>query len=387
MDQNIKEIFEDILDIDLIDIIISNSTDSETISKVKIRPVLLKNELVFQASEHRGAQVFHINHKKEELIDKLPEYFEGLFKQVQIRTVNNNISILISKKGKVTIKKKLLTGKQIQPKQQVLTHNRKKRYLLPEDCKAPFLVDLGIMTPEGKIVNSRYDKFKQINRYLEFIEDILPNLPKDKEIRIIDFGCGKSYLTFDTYYYLNEVKGYSVNIIGLDLKEDVIRRCNELRTSYGYDKLTFMRGDIANYSQEDPVDMVITLHACDTATDHAIAKAVSWGAKVILTVPCCQHELNRQMESEVLEPILKYGLIKERMAALVTDGMRARLLEEYGYKVQVMEFIDIEHTPKNILIRAVKEKDAIPTKVSMESYEKLKEFLSVDPTLYQLLYK
>lgn len=387
MDQNIKEIFEDILDIDLIDIIISNSTDSETISKVKIRPVLLKNELVFQASEHRGAQVFHINHKKEELIDKLPEYFEGLFKQVQIRTVNNNISILISKKGKVTIKKKLLTGKQIQPKQQVLTHNRKKRYLLPEDCKAPFLVDLGIMTPEGKIVNSRYDKFKQLNRYLEFIEDILPNLPKDKEIRIIDFGCGKSYLTFDTYYYLNEVKGYSVNIIGLDLKEDVIRRCNELRTSYGYDKLTFMRGDIANYSQEDPVDMVITLHACDTATDHAIAKAVSWGAKVILTVPCCQHELNRQMESEVLEPILKYGLIKERMAALVTDGMRARLLEEYGYKVQVMEFIDIEHTPKNILIRAVKEKDAIPTKVSMESYEKLKEFLSVDPTLYQLLYK
>lgn len=387
MDQNIKEIFEDILDIDLIDIIISNSTDSETISKVKIRPVLLKNELVFQASEHRGAQVFHINHKKEELIDKLPEYFEGLFKQVQIRTVNNNISILISKKGKVTIKKKLLTGKQIQPKQQVLTHNRKKRYLLPEDCKAPFLVDLGIMTPEGKIVNSRYDKFKQINRYLEFIEDILPNLPKDKEIRIIDFGCGKSYLTFATYYYLNEVKGYSVNIIGLDLKEDVIRRCNELRTSYGYDKLTFMRGDIANYSQEDPVDMVITLHACDTATDHAIAKAVSWGAKVILTVPCCQHELNRQMESEVLEPILKYGLIKERMAALVTDGMRARLLEEYGYKVQVMEFIDIEHTPKNILIRAVKEKDAIPTKVSMESYEKLKEFLSVDPTLYQLLYK
>lgn len=384
MDQNIKEVFEEILDTDLIDIIISNSTDTQTISKVKIRPILLKNELVFQASEYRGTQVFHINYQREDLLDKLSDYFDGLFRQVQIRTNSKNVTILISKKGKTTIKKKLLSGKQIQPKQ-LMSHNRKKKYILPEDCKAPFLVDLGIMTPEGKIVNAKYDKFKQINRYLEFIEDILPSLPKNKELRIIDFGCGKSYLTFATYYYLSEMKGYCVNIIGLDLKEDVIRHCNELRKSYGYDKLMFMRGDIANYSQEDPVDMVITLHACDTATDHAIAKAVAWGAKVILTVPCCQHELNRQIEVEVLEPILKYGLIKERMAALITDGLRARLLEEFGYRVQVMEFIDIEHTPKNILIRAVKEMDAKPGESTMESYEKLKEFLSVDPTLYKLL--
>lgn len=384
MDQNIIEVFEEILNADLIDIIISNSTDTQTISKVKIRPILLKNELVFQASEYRGTQIFHINYQREDLLDKLSDYFEGLFRQVQIRTNSKNITILISKKGKTTIKKKLLSGKQIQP-QQLMSHNRKKKYILPEDCKAPFLVDLGIMTPEGKIVNAKYDKFKQINRYLEFIEDILPSLPKNKELRIIDFGCGKSYLTFATYYYLSEIKGYSVNIIGLDLKEDVIRHCNELRKSYGYDKLMFMRGDIANYSQEDPVDMVITLHACDTATDHAIAKAVAWGAKVILTVPCCQHELNRQMEVEVLEPILKYGLIKERMAALITDGLRARLLEEFGYRVQVMEFIDIEHTPKNILIRAVKEKGEKSEESTMESYEKLKEFLSVDPTLYKLL--
>lgn len=386
MEQSIREVFEDILDIDLIDVIISNSTDANKVSKIKVRPVMLKNELVFQASEYRGTQVFHVNYKKEELLDKLPEYFDGLFKQVQIRTTSKNISILISKKGKVTIKKKLLSGKLILPKQE-LSHNRKKTYILREDCKVPFLVDLGVMTPEGKIVSSKYDKFKQINRYLEFIEDILPSLPKDKELRIIDFGCGKSYLTFATYYYLNELKGYNVNIIGLDLKEDVIRHCNELSQSYGYDKLMFMRGDIANYSQDDPVDMVITLHACDTATDHAIAKAVSWGAKVILSVPCCQHELNRQMESEVLEPIFKYGLIQERMAALITDGMRARLLEEFGYKVQVMEFIDTLHTPKNILIRAVKEKDAMPEAKSMEDYEKLKAFLHVDPTLYELLCK
>lgn len=384
MDLGIREVFEEILNIDLIDVVISNSTNTEKVSKIKLRPILLKNELVFQASEHRGAQVFHYNYKKEEVLEKLPEYFDGLMKQVQIRTNSKNISILISKKGKVTIKKKLL-AKQIQAKQPLLSHNRKKTYILQEGCKVPFLVDLGVMTTEGKIVSSKYDKFKQINRYLEFIEDVLPSLPKDKPLRIIDFGCGKSYLTFATYYFLSELRGYDVNMIGLDLKEDVIEHCNELSKSYGYDKLLFMRGDIANYSQDDPVDMVITLHACDTATDYAMAKAVAWGAKVILSVPCCQHELNRQIKSDVMKPIFKYGLIQERMAALITDGMRARLLEEFGYKVQVMEFIDMEHTPKNILIRAVKEKDTKPGEKSIQSYEQLREFFQVDPTLYELL--
>ena len=385
MDQNIREVFDDILDIDLIDVIISNSTNTEMVSKIKLRPVMLKKDLFFQASEYRGTQVFHYNYKKEEVLDKLPEYFEGLFKQVQIRTTSKNVNILISKKGKATIKKKLL-GKEIQPKG-TLSHNRKKVYILKEDRKVPFLVDLGIMTPEGKIVSSKYDKFKQINRYLEFIEDVLPSLKKEEEINIIDFGCGKSYLTFATYYYLNELKGYNAKIIGLDLKEDVIRHCNELSKRYGYEKLTFMKGDIASYNQDNPVDMVITLHACDTATDYAMYKAVAWGAKVILSVPCCQHELNRQIKSEVMQPIFKYGLIQERMAALITDGMRARLLEEFGYKVQVMEFIDMEHTPKNILIRAVKEKDVQPDQKSIESYENLKSFLQVEPTLYQLLCK
>lgn len=385
MEQSIIEVFEDILDVDLIDIIMSNSTKPEEVTKVKVRPVMLKNDLYFQASEYIGTKVFHCNYKKEEFLRKLPEYLEGALKQVQIRTTSKNISILISKKGKVTIKKKLL-GKQIQPKAS-LSHNRKKTYILKEDCKVPFLVDLGIMTPEGKIVSAKYDKFKQINRYLEFIEDILPSLDKNRELNIIDFGCGKSYLTFATYYYLNELKGYRANIIGLDLKEDVIANCNELSKSYGYERLTFMKGDIANYNQNNPVDMVITLHACDTATDYAMQKAVQWGARVILSVPCCQHELNKQIQNEIMKPIFQYGLIQERMAALITDGMRARLLEQFGYKVQVMEFIDMEHTPKNILIRAVKEKDAKPTKKSIEDYEKLKEFLHVDPTLYQLLCK
>lgn len=207
------------------------------------------------------------------------------------------------------------------------------------------------MTPEGKIVHSKYDKFRQINRFLEFVEDIREELPKDREVTILDFGCGKSYLTFALYYYLKVLHGLDIRIIGLDLKEDVIEHCDALARDYGYDKLKFLTGDIASYTGEDCVDMVVTLHACDTATDFALEKAVRWGAKVILSVPCCQHELNRQIHQEVLEPVLKYGLIRERMAALVTDALRAGVLEEQGDEVQILEFIDMEHTPKNILIR------------------------------------
>lgn len=218
----------------------------------------------------------------------------------------------------------------------------------------PFLVDLGVQTPEGKIVSSRYDKFRQMNRFLEFIEDIVPELPGDRELVMIDFGCGKSYLTFAMYYYLHELRGYDVRIIGLDLKAEVIADCQRLAEKYGYEKLNFLVGDIADYEGVSQVDLVVTLHACDTATDYALERAVRWGAKVILSVPCCQHELNGQINSELLAPVMKYGLLKERMAALITDGIRANLLEEAGYRVQVLEFIDMEHTPKNILLRAVK---------------------------------
>lgn len=244
-----------------------------------------------------------------------------------------------------------------------------------------------MQTKEGKIVHSRYDKFRQMNRFLEFIEDIVPELPKDRESVIIDFGCGKSYLTFAMYYYLHELKHYDVRIIGLDLKADVIAHCQQLAEDYGYEKLTFLTGDIADYDGVDHVDMVVTLHACDTATDYALDKAVRWGAKVILSVPCCQHEVNRQIENELLQPVLKYGLIKERMSALLTDAIRANLLEEAGYQVQVLEFIDMEHTPKNILIRAVKQNTPLP----FEKKEKLLDSLqtcmgiwNVNPLFYRL---
>lgn len=262
------------------------------------------------------------------------------------------------------------------------SHNRQKRYILEEGKPVAFLEDLGVMTADGKVIRSRYDKFRQINRFLEFIEDILPRLDKSRENVIIDFGCGKSYLTFAMYYYLHELRGYEVRIIGLDLKQDVIDRCNRLSEAYGFDKLKFYHGDIASYDGVDHVDMVVTLHACDTATDYALEKAVKWDASVILSVPCCQHELNKQMDNELLRPVLQYGLIKERMAALYTDALRAEILENRGYRTQILEFIDMEHTPKNILIRAVKQGGP---KDNRKEIEDILQFLGTEQTLAGLL--
>ena len=270
-------------------------------------------------------------------------------------------------------------------KQINMGHDRKKKYVLEEGVPVPFLQDLGVMTQDGKIVHAKFDKFRQINRFLEFIEDILPELDKGRELTILDFGCGKSYLTFAMYYYLHELKEYDIRIIGLDLKKDVIRHCNELSEKYGYEKLRFLEGDIADYTGVNKVDMVVTLHACDTATDYALAKAVGWDAKVILSVPCCQHELNRQIKNEILEPILKYGLLKERMAALITDGLRAQYLEREGYEAQILEFIDMEHTPKNILIRAVKKRHAKEDNNIEASIKRCEAALRVSPTLGHLL--
>lgn len=381
---NLKETLDKYVTIDLISIIISNSTKKDEISKVKIRPVMMKDELLYQASEYIGNKIFHNNYNKEEMVDKVLFYMDGLFKQAEIMTKQKQINILISKKGKETIKLKDVKNSNTNTVQS-LDHNRQKQYILKEGTPVPFLVDLNVMTKEGQIVKSRYDKFRQINRFLEFIEDILPSLEKDRELTIIDFGCGKSYLTFAMYYYLKELKNYNINVIGLDLKEDVIRTCNTLKDKYQYDKLNFLQGDIASYEGVNHVDMVVSLHACDTATDYALYKAVKWNASVILSVPCCQHELNNQMKSKELQSILQYGLIKERTAALYTDALRANLLEIKGYKTQILEFIDMEHTPKNILIRAVlSEKNK---ELDYSKYENTIKFLGVNPTLYNLFQK
>ena len=374
LDQVLRESFT----IDFISAVLSNPREKEELQKVKIRPLLKGAELHFQLEEFRGKQAFHENVRAEEAVVKTWELMQ-LFKQMQIETKKFSCTVLISKKGKITIKKKAVSGK---VKEVDLSHNRSKKYILQEGTPVMFLQDLGVMTADGKIVRTRFDKFRQINRFLEFIEDILPKLPSDREVTILDFGCGKSYLTFAMYYYLHELKKYDVRIIGLDLKTDVIRKCNELSEKYGYEKLRFLEGNIADYTGVDEVDMVVTLHACDTATDFALAKAVGWKAKVILSVSCCQHEMNEQIQNEILHPALKYGLIKERMAALFTDALRAEYLEREGYDTQILEFIDMEHTPKNILIRAVRTGRAHE---NGEEIKQLEDFLHVTPMLGKLL--
>lgn len=386
---DLQSLFTDCLNETLIRVILSNPSSKDGVIKICARPVLKNKSLLFQIEEYTKTQVFHKNLTAGDagsyLTGKLSSDASSQtaeFKNALVETKSFTANVLVSKKGTITIKKKMNASTK-QPKIS-LSHNRKKKYILEEGIPVPFLIDLGVMTQNGSIVNAHYDKFRQINRFLEYIEDILPSLPTGRELRILDFGCGKSYLTFAIYYYLKVLKGYPVRITGLDLKEDVIRHCNELAVKYGYDKLEFLCGDIAYYDGCSQVDMVVTLHACDTATDYALAKAVGWGAKVILSVPCCQHELNKQMKNDLLSPVLHYGILKERMAALITDGLRAQILEANGYRTQILEFIDMAHTPKNLLIRAVYNGHCADNKAQID--ELLAAF-DVNPTLYRLLCK
>lgn len=370
------------------DITISNPSKQEAYLKIKIRPVEIKDTILYQIEEFTKTQVFHKNVSLKELCEALPAYLDGRFRQANIRTSNEEIQVLVSKSGTTTILRKKVASQAV-PKLP-LSHNRVKSYLLPEGTPVPFLIELGVMTAEGYVVKSKYDKFRQINRFLEFINDILPSLPSNRPITILDFGCGKSYLTFAIYHFLKEIHHLDIKIIGLDLKKDVIEHCNRLAKKFGYHELSFLTGDIADYEGVNEVDMVVTLHACDTATDYAIAKAVAWNASVILSVPCCQHELNRQISNDALAPLFQYGLIKERSAALFTDAIRANLLEAVGYQTQILEFIDMEHTPKNILIRAIKKKSdrSSGTNVDASRFAKVEDtlhYLNVEPTLYRLL--
>lgn len=429
---------------------ISCASDSE-FEKIRIRPVALKSGEAWQAEQFRGTKVFHRNIDAGSLAGELERIFEAGVTNAEFTLANGatrTIKILTNRRGEASV---LRTSA---PKESPATrtaadgavpapapHNRAKRYILEEGIAVTFLVDLGVMTSDGAVIKARYDKFRQVNRFLEFIQDVVPELERElqddpaqtsggtdgsltggsspRELTVVDFGCGKSYLTFAVYHYLSNIKKLPVRIIGLDLKEDVIAECSNLAARYGYDKLHFAVGDIASFTGCDRADMVITLHACDTATDYALAQAIKWDASVILSVPCCQHELNAQLGAgkrnadggqlgagrEILESAFKYGIIRERMAALFTDAMRAELLEHSGYHAQILEFIDMSHTPKNLLIRAVRDR-AIrdrarkdhhngesrasaatgETRVPIgDSYEKLRDFLGVNQMLESLL--
>lgn len=384
--EQLKKVLNDGINENLYQIILSNPRKADGVEKIKVRPVLVKGKIEFQETSYVGTKVFHENFSKEKLIEKLLTALTESFKQGELENKEFRATVLVSKKGKITVK----TKKNIGEKKEInLSHNRVKQYILEEGKTVPFLVELGVQSKDGKIIKSKYDKFKQINRYLEFIRDVLPILPKDRTVNIIDFGCGKSYLTFAMYYYLKVLNGFDIRVIGLDLKDDVIEKCNRLSEKFGYsDALKFIRGDISTFEGDYQPDMVVTLHACDTATDYALEKAVRWGARVILSVPCCQHEVNKQIECKELEPVLKYGLLKERMSALITDAVRANLLEEQGYDTQILEFIDMEHTPKNLLIRAVKRQGTgnVQEKESSKT-EELLDFLHTNQTLNELFRK
>lgn len=346
--------------------------DENSFNKIDIKPVLIKDEIKIQITYNYKTKVIHENLSPEESSQKIVEFLDKNFRQGMFFTKDADYQILISKKGKVKILKKKPTKLEID-----LSHNRKKEYIIEEDVPCDFLIRLGVMNEKGKVFSKRYDKFRQINRFLEMVADIIPDLEKDKTINIIDFGCGKSYLTFALYHYLVNILNLDVNIIGLDLKEDVIKFCNEVAEDLNYDKLKFIHGDIQYFEEAKDVDMVVTLHACDTATDAALVKAINWNAKIILSVPCCQHEFYDKIQNPVLEPMLKHGIIKEKLSSLVTDSLRANVLEILGYQVQLLEFIDMEHTPKNILIRAVKT-DNKDNREAINNYIEFKKFWDLE---------
>lgn len=337
-------------------------------------------------------QVFHQHFSCEQIDSFINENIGITFKNCVYKTEDKIITLISNKKGKITKLQQPISNEKknldfLNERKKSLNSSKKiKNYLLPENKPIPFLQVLGIMNSQGKIISSKYDKFKQINRFLEFINDILPEIQKkeDKIIRIVDFGCGKSYLTFAVHYFLTEIKSLKCEIEGIDLKQDVIDYCNSLVKQLNLQGLVFHTGNICDYKSKQNLDVVITLHACDMATDFALKYAVEKNAKVILSVPCCQHQINQQIpnlsefENSVFEPLLKWGIIKEKFSSLVTDAIRGEWLENQGYKVQMLEFIDIEHTPKNILIRAVKKQNIKNTEKSMR---KLINELKINPEI------
>ena len=379
---DLRKAIGDMLSEDIVKVVISNKMKSDVqYNKIVFLLKEKKGEEYYQIEKYTDKQVFHENISKSKFEESLFENIEAKYKQVNAWSENSTFDMKISKKGKVFLGKKRADNKKVANK----SHNKEKNYILKEGMIIQPLIDLGVFTKEGKVVNSKYDKYKQINRFVEIIDDEIKKNDQ-KELTILDFGCGKSYLTFVLYYYFVEIKKINVKMIGLDLKEDVIKKCNDIAKRYNYENLHFEIGDINGFKYNNKVDMVITLHACDTATDYALYNAIKWNAKMIFSVPCCQHEFNAQMKTDELSILTRYGIVQERVAALMTDSVRANLLETLGYKTQLLEFIDIAHSPKNILIRASKANITKDKKEkSLLEVETLMKQFNFNPTLYNLL--
>ena len=380
--EEIIKVINEVCEDDILKIVISNKKSKE-LKYNKVVFLLKENRRkeYYQVEKYTDKQVFHENIDIENLNEKILEFMKEDFKQLSAWSTNITYDMKISKKGKVFLGKKKSDNAKVANK----GHNKEKNYILKEGMLIQPLIDLGVFTKEGKVVNSKYDKYKQINRFIEIIDDEIKK-NNYEELTILDFGCGKSYLTFVLYYYFVEIKKINVKMIGLDLKEDVIKKCNEIAKKYKFDNLHFELGDINGFKYNNKVDMVITLHACDTATDYALYNAIKWNAKMIFSVPCCQHEFNHQMKANNLEILTKYGIIQERVATLMTDSVRGNLLESVGYKTQLLEFIDISHSPKNILIRASKSNISKEKREkSLLEVRKLMDEFNFNPTLYKIL--
>lgn len=380
--EELKRTLEEVFKSEIIKIVISNKVKKdEKYNKIAINLKENNKNKFYQIEKFTDKQVFHENIKINEISDKVGELIFGNYKQMTAWSNNEIFDLKISKKGKIFLGKKKNDNSKIVAK----GHNKEKNYILKEGMIIEPLIDLGVFTKEGKVVNSKYDKYKQINRFIEIIDDEIKKNDY-KELTILDFGCGKSYLTFVLYYYFVKIKNINVKMIGLDLKEDVIKKCNDIAKRYNYENLHFELGDINGFKYNNKVDMVITLHACDTATDYALYNAIKWNSKMIFSVPCCQHEFNSQMKANELSILTKYGIVQERVAALMTDSVRANLLECVGYKTQLLEFIDIAHSHKNILIRASKNNISKEKKEkSLNEVNNLIRTFNFNPTLYNLL--
>ena len=381
--EELKKALDEVFKDDIVKIVISNKLNKDVkYNKIAINLKESNKGKFYQIEKFTDKQVFHENIDLEFINAKVYEVLEGNYKQLSAWSNSVTYDMKISKKGKVFLGKKKTDNSKLVNKK---SHNKEKNYILKEGMIIEPLIDLGVFSKDGKVINSKYDKYKQINRFIEIIDDEIKK-NEYKELTILDFGCGKSYLTFVLYYYFVKIKNINVKMIGLDLKEDVIKKCNEIAKRYNYDNLHFELGDINGFKYNNKVDMVITLHACDTATDYALYNAIKWNSKMILSVPCCQHEFNAQMKADSLSILTKYGIVQERVAALMTDSVRANLLECVGYKTQLLEFIDIAHSPKNILIRASKANISKEKKEkSLNEVNNLMNTFNFKPTLYNLL--
>ena len=351
-------------------------------ARITLRRVFIKNEEYFQAEQYTKTQVFHENIPCANLSDWLDTNAVFKYGQICVVLADSDVTYIFSKDGRVKRMQRSTAGKSVKD----LSNNRRKNYILNEGDDIPALVDLGIFTKDNKVVRSMFDKFKQINRFVEILDDEIKQFD-GKDITLLDFGCGKSYLTFIIYHYLVNVKKLNARVIGYDLKADVVERCNTLARKYGYENLSFVVADVSKDKlYDEKIDVVVSLHACDTATDYALYYAVSHNVPYVFSVPCCQHEINNSIKSGgELDALLKYGIVKERVSALLTDTVRAMLLEDEGYAVDVMEFVDLAHSPKNLMLRARKSKPK-----NRKNHDKIVELMEkyhFKQTLFSLLHE